>query len=1212
MTVSLAGLERNAVVAASAGTGKTHLITNIFIAHVLGLRSDGDVVAAERIVATTFSRAAAREIRERLELRLALLCGEAHAETGIGLDADLSALVSERGLSSQTLTERAATALEALPRCLIDTLHGLAIRLLQKHAVELGIPPGFGVLDEQEALEEARGTIEDVLAEALSRGPEASSHVRALVELCQGLENTSVAVAQLLSLLDEEGLEAEELVLPEHGTDAAQLERALADALRGLLACAPDHPLRGAAATAQRALSDLPAAAAELHEALVSVTKPNRRQLEKIENGRYVLELMDALVSPRKNSSREDRIRASVEFLGQARLLDREGQGLRALLGEVQRQLIAKRRTRGSFAFGDLLRLARDSLRDHPELAARSAAEIELLLVDEFQDTSRVQRDLVFLLREAASSARARRAGALPPASALSPRGLVVVGDRKQSIYAFRGADVSVFARLAAELAGAPAIEQLELRGVPAPSTPVADLHPLVRNYRSQPRILEFVNRVASADFTQQPQKAYEIRFMPSEALAAPAGRDPDSGQVTLLFDDGKLPEGADVMVSTANPALRQALLAAAFCAREKRRGAAFRDIALLARRRATLPLLELALDRLAVPFVVSGRALYATPEVRDLAALLRLALEPFDRFSLAVVARSPLGGVSDQALALLSDPERGILPFNRWAERELSDPSQATLIAELAARLTEVCQIGPRLSPRDFLAFAYERFELERVLGSLPRGALRVGNVGRLLEIAARHGGSLPQFVRWLDRQIALDVDEHEAATFSEDDDAVRLLTIHASKGLSFPITVLLDLGVAEQPRPAALGLMRRDDGRAEFSLRHRNEHGAVFTPALVRAGAEASARSHAERQRLSYVALTRAERELVLVMPDSSKAARENTLARTLQLQLDQGLADSAAVRSLPALELLAEAPFEPAATQAAFVGVERPAQASWHSATVGVTALADFSVCPRRFQLLHVLGLAEPNLARMQAPHRAEAEATDSARALGSAAHRVLERLPFERWGDAWTQDELLQWLAREGLDPVAESTQATAAGITAFVSGSYAREVRTRAVRVHRELELTLVMLRGRAEVTQKRQLELFAPAPNERRGVLRATLDLVIERSDGLIDIIDYKRSRGGGARRYALQLAAYRAAVAQNLPLGTIRTGLVNLLGDAAEPEWVEEGRFDLYAAIERLAEARYRHDFPAVPKRRCQEAHCGFVAACYPSERKNADERGA
>ena len=120
-TRTLPGLERNAVIAASAGTGKTQLLTGIYLAFALGLSADGKPVPCERIVATTFSRAAAAEIRERLESRLAALIGSEDPARDSLLE-----LARERGLPEKELRERAQRVLEELPRATIDTLHGLS------------------------------------------------------------------------------------------------------------------------------------------------------------------------------------------------------------------------------------------------------------------------------------------------------------------------------------------------------------------------------------------------------------------------------------------------------------------------------------------------------------------------------------------------------------------------------------------------------------------------------------------------------------------------------------------------------------------------------------------------------------------------------------------------------------------------------------------------------------------------------------------------------------------------------------------------------------------------------------------------------------------------------------------------------------------------------------------------------------------------------
>ncbi|MFZ5894034.1 MAG: UvrD-helicase domain-containing protein [Myxococcota bacterium] len=1186
------GLERNCIVAASAGTGKTHLITNIYLAHVLGLRADGEPVAPERIVATTFSRAAAREIRERLEQRLDAIAFPAE-RAGAGLDPTLAALAELRGVDRGALQKRAVQARELLPRTLIDTLHGLATRVLRNHALELGIAPGFTILDEQEALEDAAATIEDVLSRALAEGGEREAAVAALVDAGFGLESTVSSLMATLSLLDEEGLDASELLLPNHSHDAGVLRAKLEDAARAVLTSGAGHPLRSAAQAVEQALRE-PIAPEALTDALGALFRERRPQVERMQNGHVVLDALEALLRPR--DSKAERIRQSVNFLCAAPRLTSDERAERELLARIQREMLARRRARNAFGFGDLLRLSRDALRDAPAIAAEAAASLDLMLVDEFQDTSRVQRDLVLLLHERPESARKRRPGSLPAPADLRSRGLVVVGDRKQSIYAFRGADVSIYARLSAELAGDAAVSALDIHGIEANPRPVAEFVSLTRNYRSAPPILDFVNRVARIDFTQAPRRSFEIRYMPSEELVAPAARANVTGRVTWIQDDGALPETTDPLLSAARGPLRTALVAAGFCAHAHSEGNAYRDIALLARRRSSLPLLELALDRLKIPFVVAGRALYATQEVRDMAALLRLTLDPYDRHALAVVARGVLGGLSDRALAELSQPQRGLLTSYQWSRVELSDESDSALCRTLAERLAELYEIGPRLSPRDVLSFAIDRFELEAVLGALPRGAVRFGNVGRLLEIAARRGGSLPQFSRWLERQIALDVDESEAATFSEEDDAVRLLTIHGSKGLSFPITVLVDLHATEPARSLPYALLRSDREAPTLTLRHRGAEGAIASPALARLNEDAQARALSERQRLSYVALTRAERELVLVMP--ADPARPGSLGRSLaELELSD---PELPVQRLSALELLSIAPQSNEEPPAPDPVPQRPLRAPWQGAAIGVTALSDYALCARRFQLLHVIGLSEFGNAGGE---RGD-EASDNARTLGSAAHQVLETFPLERFGESANEQEILELLSATGLDRDAESTRETANGVRRFLSSAYAREIRESASHVHRELEMTLVIDESRRK-RPVRQLELFHTPNAQHRSVLRATLDLVVERADGSIDVIDYKRSRGGDPTRYSLQLFAYRLAVQQRFGDRPLRTGLVNLLATSAEPIWVaEEPQRDLAELMALLAESRYRAHYPPIQRTRCVAARCGFVSACHPRQR--------
>jgi ATP-dependent helicase/nuclease subunit A len=1192
--MSLPGLERNAVIAASAGTGKTQLLTGIYLGFALGLREDGKQVPSERIVATTFSRAAAAEIRERLESRLRTL---SQPET-LSQDS-LAELAAERGLSTKELSSRAQRVLEELPRATIDTLHGLATSILRRHALELGLSPSFSILDEEQAFSDAERTIDDVLDEALA-GPISSATSR-LLDACYGLDRARNEITVLLGRLDEEGLPAQALATGSHVADAERQLAALRSVCIGITAAEPSalsEPARAAlSALDARNLEALRAPLAEL--AAVRSTKT----LKALPFWPAFEALHDSL----SGSTKRERWESIVEHAAHAERLDEDARGASLLLGSIQTALATRRQAEGTLGFGDVLRLARDGLRDHPGLALNASQRTEVLLVDEFQDTSRVQRDLLLLLRERPESIERRKPGTVPAAQDILARGLVVVGDRKQSIYAFRGAEVSVFAQLAAELAGAPAAELLELRGVLPSTAPVADFHTLTANYRSAPAILSAVNAIARADFNEHPQHAFEIRYTPAEELVLPPSNGPQpSGTVTLVEDDGAPPAApeAPALLRQADGPLRSAFVAAGLCAKVAREGTPFSDIALLARRRSTLPLLELALDRLNVPFVVAGRALYATPEVRDLFAALRLQIDPSDRQALAIVARGPLGGLSDRSLAELCTPRRGLDSVRDWSPERLSDPSEHAALVRLRERLLELAEVAPRLSPRDALAMLADRFELEALYSLLPRGRTRYGNVERLLEIAARQGGTLHSFARWLQRQIDNETDEAEAAVFSDDDDAVRLLTIHGSKGLAFPTTIVLDTGSCEQPKSAPINILRGEQ-QTTLVIRHVTESGTVTTPLIRRASDDAQARARAERQRLSYVALTRARTHLAIILPtgklraDSLAASVVNCAARLDEIE---------GVTRVPASALLDETAFTQAAQASAPAPPpQRPARPRVTLATIGVTALSDFAICARRFELSHLYAIAEPRLG----PGKPQPSREDP-RALGSAAHRVLEAFAGERWGTDVTIAEILSALGREGLEVDADSSARTARGIAQFLSGQYARSVREDGSKILRELSLG-IPFRSEPDEAGRRvapgQLELFALRPRtlapdpqllSATVVLKATLDLVIERADGSIDVIDYKRSRGGDEDRYSFQLAAYREAARRHYGTDRVRTGLVHLLGEHNEPDWQTPPSFDFFELGTRLIEARFHDLWPGVAELACRRAQCGFVSACH------------
>jgi hypothetical protein len=280
------------------------------------------------------------------------------------------------------------------------------------------------------------------------------------------------------------------------------------------------------------------------------------------------------------------------------------------------------------------------------------------------------------------------------------------------------------------------------------------------------------------------------------------------------------------------------------------------------------------------------------------------------------------------------------------------------------------------------------------------------------------------------------------------------------------------------------------------------------------------------------------------------------------------------------------------------------------------LGVTALSDFQLCPRRFSLIQLQGLSEPR--RGAAPSATASDADP--RLAGIAAHHVLEVWPLDRWGELPDPAFLAAALEQGGLSARSEVGQKTLEGLSRFLSGPYAGRVKREAVRVEREVELTVTLHgKGSTPPAPKRavkqnpaQLELFAaalspphpsaaPEPTGPALVVKATLDLLVELQDGSLHVIDYKRTRGGGGdvARYGPQLSLYRSVVEQ--ALGKVpKVGLLHLLGDAAEPEWLSPAAADPAAIARAFMAARAHDEWPLVAEPRCRSLHCGFITSCH------------
>jgi ATP-dependent helicase/nuclease subunit A len=581
--------------------------------------------------------------------------------------------------------------------------------------------------------------------------------------------------------------------------------------------------------------------------------------------GGRVSEELDRLAEPLRKFKNEgglhERLGALANFL-----LHRDlSAGVSALLEEFQDHVNRQKRRAGIMSFSDVSRLAVDALRDHPDLRGVFRDRISKIMVDEFQDNNSLQRDLIFLLAEEGGGEKRR----VPGTEELAPEKMFFVGDEKQSIYRFRGADVSVFRQLKNELAA-------------------ADLT-LGINYRSSPDLIAAFNDLFQAGgvFLPGEKPPYEADYSPLRAHRAEPGNiglyildragkagdeeDEDGGEQGEPFEDDENEAvfGAekirDLLAETGedgNPRYRP------------------EDIAILFRTRAPQRVFEKHLRLLGIPYAGEGLCgFFADGPVNDLAALLRLVSYPLDTEAYAVSLRSPFAGLSLGGLAIcLSEfnalRERGgtPVPFSGTTPPLLEEPDRRAYeqgrdlyhrIREKAAALS----IGELVSELWYRE-GY-RYETE---WNPQTGAYRE-LFDYLYGQAVKADSENLSLAAFTDRLTALRENEERLQDTElplERPGAVRLLTIHKSKGLEFPVVFIAGCGRRARSNTNDEEIYASDDGGLSFNpplppeCSRMNDLGRNFF--YERDRLEEKRKAAAELRRLLYVAMTRAEDRLII----------------------------------------------------------------------------------------------------------------------------------------------------------------------------------------------------------------------------------------------------------------------------------------------------------------------------------------------------------
>jgi ATP-dependent helicase/nuclease subunit A len=1204
---------RSAVLQAGAGTGKTHSLVTLCL-HALAGVGRPEPLPPARLWAVTFSEKAAAELKGRIRQRVDRLAGSSPQEV-----RRLEPELWESCAGSPPPASHWRRVLRDLGLAQIDTLHGICAQILRRHAAVAGLDPDFAVLDEVAARHLRAETSLATILDALDgEGP----LQKAARDLCEDLGlrggrfggGLADELESLLSSLAESGRSAREVVESTPGLDeraaAAAFSAARSDLFESVLAL--EQTL--AKGRSNRGTKTFALATAALERFRAGVGPLLAAAPGDLSSAASTMQALAAL----------PRVVAGAGDLGarvcddRDRLLEADAQvrscrlsrQLALLAEEAERRYRADKARASGLDFDDLTRLARDLVAGEPSVRALEKGRAGLLLVDEFQDTSRTQLELLGWLAEGPVEGSAAPCSGRPGAAPISLSNMVIVGDRKQSIYEFRGADVAG-AGAFADRAVAEGAQACVLR----------------TSRRSRPALVRFANalfRVALAPG----EHTFDTPFQDDDALE-PFRPEGPAGACAELLDVSRT--GIESEAQIVADRIARLLLPSApervFEDDEPRpiRGG---DIAVLLRRATNVDVFRRALLRRRIPHIVlKGRGFYGSREVQDLLALLALVSDRDDIAALATVLRSPLGPLSDDALVLLArSGQRHGLGYRALFDEEVARllaPDDALALERVASLVERLAREADRLGPATLLEVALSETDYLAAIAAGLAGEQAVANVEKLVSLARKHelsGGTARSFVALARRMEDLDQRESDAAVVEErDPHAVRILTVHAAKGLEFPVVVVPECSSMSKPwGPSVLV-----DPELGLALRVRSADGG---PKRWGTSGRRIYQAHKERdaaqmRRLLYVACTRA-RDLLVVASRASRAGRNGSkpggsetwrtcidaalpgldgLLRVLpdgidaahapalpdrRVAPDRQSAIGEALRSGTPLPLPASDPALAAAVEEARIAVARagtPGTCGRPTLVAPVTQLADASICARRYQLLYELGLDE---------HPAPGATPSRAAELGTLAHRLLELAPLDlpRGERKAALSRLLDLESGDSGDPAhAEVLAAVQAYLDDPLAARMARA--GGPPRLHRELPFALRLDPGKGPAL-----------------VVRGQLDALLVDGDSAT-VIDYKLSRGSDAARYRFQLDAY-ALAADRLVEGTVpvRSALVFLRAkgprieeqpprEAGELRRIEE-RLEGAGGV--LLEGRRTGHWPRIDVARCRELGCGFVRRCH------------
>ena len=1206
--------DASTVVSASAGTGKTWTLAGVY----LKLLRQG--LQPEEIVAITFTEKAAAEMRSRVRQEI-LMQIEASSD-----DPDAGELWRKR-----------LARINAAP---ISTIHSFCSRLLRENPLEAELDPQFVVTDEVTAATLCHEAIFETIHQLITQR---EGRVLQLFRDFQLERGDGHGPARLIEIVESalSWLNGLGIDLASQETTCRNWLEAKWDAQQKKLAQFKTE--LGSTVTAVRAafreIAEAKQPKGQAAERWVDRIRSNLTQIEEAlsqlsieSSGDSVMATASLLKLSRAGRLSADPanqvllenlplLRKALDPVTEGSLLSTLGalksgpltENLVWLVGLCQRGYQARKVESRSLDFDDLLLKAYELLNSNRALRRAYKTRLKAILVDEFQDTNQIQGKLIALLSESLGQEMEFQSfdsyRTVLEKISLSRHRLFIVGDPKQSIYRFRQANVGVFVRLKEKI--------LAAKGKSVP---------LIENYRSEPQLLEFSNWLfaqvmdgrGSQLLPEEVDVSHRIRFSDEDALV-PAkndckpGIEQKPGRILLLLSEpfakaaqGRFEEASGI-AGLIGDWLEQGQLSS------------YREAAILFRNSKHFDVYRAALEERQIPsYVIRGRGFFGRQEISDLVSLLAFIQDPHDDLVLAEVLTSPLGGLNfNDLLELSAFRHRSSIQTLYQAVLQISsrDSNWEERLHHFLIFSHPLVFLRDRLEVPEILDRVLKKSGYEAVLMGQENGGQKCANVRKLIEMSRRFSrrgiALLDDFVSYLKDQRGLGNDRvAEAQIIGEEDDVVRIMTVHQAKGLEFDTVFLADLGSKSADEKGGRAVFDEQLGiitsAAHGIKRERLPNRLMHVCERRQADEE-----YEEEKRLFYVAITRSKRNLILgeghcyraqghwqrwlqgaiaAVPEAEDLLQGVRHGQRAEAVISCGQASLSAIRATALSsreaksarreihESFPEGPELRSLANQVFLWRPLPPQV----VELSPGALSHLAKCERYFYLNQMEGLAEfppsPN-------------GSLGAMDLGNFVHAVLESFPVGT--PPGSVSEVLDRLFGEKLEPGLldrADQQEAKEDLARFFQGRVWQRI---AGNTSLQRELPFVMaLRGGS-------VELF----------IRGRIDAVVW-EEGRPLLLDYKYSLNdeNQASKYGIPMDIYALALMKSMGSREAEVILAFLRErkNAIVSRTVTD-REEIEARLLRLAQSYQEkvfkneiHNWKKIDRSRCNALECGFRSYCW------------